>query len=108
MDILADISILLIAIVGAAALAAVAYSAFRSWRCRDKNGGTEMNIPRHGIRMAVALLLVAVMAVAYLAEKGDAVDMLIDTIAAMMLAAILASLYGWTRLSRRKRKGAKP
>jgi len=106
MDVLADISIFLIAIAGVVALVAVAYAAIRSWRCSDKSERTEMNIPCHGIRTAVALLLIAVMAVAYLAEKGDAVDMLIDTIAVMMLTAVVVSLYGWTRLSRRKKKGA--
>lgn len=105
MEILADISLYTIAIVGALSLVAVAFAAFRTWQCRDKSSYIEMNIPRHRIGVGVTLFLIVVMVVTYLAEGRDFVDMVIDTMAAMFLAAIGAALYGWTRLMRPKKKG---
>lgn len=108
MEILADISLYAIAIVGALSLLAVAFAALRSWQCRDKSSYVEMNIPRHRIGVGVTLLLIAVMIITYFAEHRDFVDMFIDTMALMFVAAIAASLYGWTRLIRKKKKGAEP
>lgn len=105
MEILADISLYAIAIVGALSLVTVAVSALKSWRCRDKSDYVEMNIPRHRIGVGVTLLLIAFMAITYFLEKCDLVDMIIDTMGLMFLAAIVAALYGWTRLLCRRKKG---
>jgi len=105
MEILADISLWAIAVAGAAALLAVAFAVLRSWQCRDKSSRVEMNIPRHRIGIGVALFLVVTLIVTFLAERRDYVGMIIDTMAVMTVAAIVAALYGWTRLMRHKEKG---
>lgn len=105
MELIADISLWAIAIVGVLSLIAVVWAAFSTWRCRDKSDYVEMNIPRHRIGIGVTILLILTMIVTYLLEHYDYVDMIIDTMGVLFVVAILTALYGWTRLIRRKKKG---
>lgn len=104
MELIADISLWAIAIVGALSLITVVWAVVSAWRCRDKSDYVEMNIPRHRIGISVTLLLIVVMIVTYLLEHYDYVDMIIDTMGILFIVAILTALYGWTRLIRRKKE----
>jgi len=119
--IIVDIILWLIYITGAIALAVVAWSLLRTLRNHSRRGIIN-GIRSSLIAWSVAGLLALSLAITWLtgSEKPMLInglvydngtwlriaDMLVNTIAIMLVAAIIAVAFGFTRYYRRKRKEA--